>query len=165
MPQTQQPQTNCPKPNPGDFGKDVFLNNQYGPASAVGSQYGVDPTLLLGLSALETGWGTSSMYVNQSNPFGATPGGDSTAGLSYPSYSAAWNSWGAMWGPRVYGVGSNVSAFTGALTQDNRGNPIESPPVRPLEAIERVMQMLVCDPERLRCRRKACKLGRCDHFG
>lgn len=63
------------------------------------------------------------MYRNQMNPFGATPGGDSTAGLSYPSFSAAWNSWGGTWGLRVYNVGSNVSALTGALTQDNRGNP------------------------------------------
>lgn len=61
------------------------------------------------------------MYVNQRNPFGATPGGDSTAGLSYSSYSAAWASWGNSWGPRVSGVGSSVRAFTGALTQDNRG--------------------------------------------
>jgi hypothetical protein len=116
-----QQSTQCPKANPADFGKDAFLNNQYGPASAVGSKYDVDPSLLLGLSALESGWGTRSMYINKNNPFGATPGGDSTAGLGYSSYSAAWNSWGAMWGPRVSGVGSNVNEFTGNLTEDNRG--------------------------------------------
>lgn len=118
-----QQRTQCPKVNPADFGKDTFLNNQYGPASAVGSKYGVDPSLLLGLSALESAWGTSSMYINKNNPFGATPGGDSTAGLGYSSYSAAWNSWGNMWGPRISGVGSNVNAFTTDSTEDNRRAP------------------------------------------
>jgi RHS repeat-associated protein len=113
--------TGCPKPNPADFSKDAFLNTQFGPASSVASTYGVDPTLLLGLSALESGWGSSSQARNQFNPFGATPGGDSTAGLGYSSYSSAWNSWGNSWGARVNGVGSDTSAFLNALLWDNRG--------------------------------------------
>jgi RHS repeat-associated protein len=121
FPGEAQSLTPCPNVNPSDFSKDVFLNNQYGPASSVGSKYGVDPSLLLGLSALETGWGSSSMYRNQFNPFGATPRGDSTSGLSYPSYSAAWSSWGTQWGSRVNGVGSDSSAFVNALLYDNRG--------------------------------------------
>ena len=123
LPTPSKPKPDCPKRRPPNFSGDQFLSVQYGPASAVASQYGVDPTLLLGLSALESGWGSSPMYRNQNDPFGATPGGDATAGLSYPSFSAAWNSWGTMWGPRVNGVGSDVSAFTTALTQNNQGNP------------------------------------------
>jgi hypothetical protein len=87
---------------------------------AVSQKYDVNPALLLGLSALESAWGTSNMYKTKNNPFGATPRGDSTSGLQYPSITAAWQSWGDRWGPRVQGVGMNVNLFTSFLTQDNQ---------------------------------------------
>jgi RHS repeat-associated protein len=111
----------CPKVHPSDFSKYVFLNNQIVPASAVAATLGVDPSLLVGLSALESGWGSSAMYRNQNDPFGATPNG--TDGVTYSSYSSAWNNWGSQWGARVTNVGSNTSAFVGNLLMNNQGRP------------------------------------------
>jgi hypothetical protein len=98
-----------------------FFANNYGPASNVGSQYNVDPSLLLGLAAAESGYGTSSMATTQNNPFGATPGGFSTPGITYNSYSSAWQNWGNQWGARVNNVGGNVGQFINNLALDNQG--------------------------------------------
>jgi hypothetical protein len=61
------------------------------------------------------------MYLNQFNPFGATPNG--VTGVTYSSYASAWTNWGKQWGPRVTGVGNNVGAFVADLLEDNQGNP------------------------------------------
>lgn len=99
---------------------DFFANNLR-PSSGVASQYNVDVSLLLGLAAAESGYGTSSMARAQNNPFGATPGGFNTPGVTYNSLGSAWQSWGNQWGPRVRNVGSDVSLFIGNLTIDNQG--------------------------------------------
>lgn len=101
--------------------KDAFFAKNYGPAAAVAAQYNVDPALLLGLSIHESGWGGSAMARNLNNPFGATPGGGTSAGIQYASTSSAWQSWGRQWGPRVAGVGGNSFAFVHYLGTDNRG--------------------------------------------
>lgn len=104
-----------------------FFRNNFNAAAFVGALYGVDPSFLLGLSAAESGYGTSPMYRNQNNPFGATPRGDRTRGITYDSYASAWWNWGLMFGPRVNNSGGNVYQFINSLTLDNqgkvRGNP------------------------------------------
>jgi hypothetical protein len=97
-----------------------FFDQQFPNVTPIAARLGVDPALLLGLSAHESTWGTSKMALDKHNPFGATPQGDNTAGLSYPSFSAAWQAWARRWGPRVQNVGSNADAFLNALGADNR---------------------------------------------
>jgi RHS repeat-associated protein len=99
-----------------------FANNGLS-ASFIAFQRKADPTLLLGLAALESRWGESPKAVQQNNPFGATPHGDATRGLTYPSLRDAWISWDRDWGARISGVGSNANAFVANLRQDNRGVP------------------------------------------
>jgi hypothetical protein len=97
-----------------------FVNANRAGIAAVSKKYGIHPLLLFGLSAYESEYGTSHMYKNRNNPFGATPHGDRTGGLKYPSITAAWESWGDDWGERVRGVGTNTTLFTSFLTQDTR---------------------------------------------
>jgi RHS repeat-associated protein len=98
-----------------------FFASQYRPASNIAVQYDVDVSLLLGLSAAESGWGTSTMYRNQYNPFGFTPSGDRTRGLTFQSYESAWNAWGRTYGPRVQGVGADANLFVDRLLINNQG--------------------------------------------
>jgi hypothetical protein len=100
---------------------DNFFSDNYIPALAVASQYGTSVMNLLGLSAFESGWGTSPMYNLQNNPFGATPGGDRSAGVQYNSISSAWQSFGNQWGRRMSGTGNNSQLFVNRLLQDNQG--------------------------------------------
>jgi RHS repeat-associated protein len=89
-------------------------------AQSIAFQRRSDPTMLLGLSALESGWGTSRQATTQNNPFGATPGGDASPGISYSSFGAAWDRWNVEWGLRIAGTGSNTNSFISNLLQDNR---------------------------------------------
>lgn len=82
---------------------------------------GVDAALPLGLSAFESGWGTSSQARTMNNPFGATPGGTGSSAVGYRSYADAWGNWMYEWGGRVQGVGSNAQLFVNLLVQDNQG--------------------------------------------
>jgi hypothetical protein len=98
-----------------------FEGNQL-PTSLIAIERRTDPILLLGLSAFESGWGTSRQATMQNNPFGATPRGDATSGLSYPSLAAAWRNWNVQWGPRIQGIGSDAQSFVNRLLQDNRNS-------------------------------------------
>jgi Mannosyl-glycoprotein endo-beta-N-acetylglucosaminidase len=98
-----------------------FARNGY-PASFVASNRKTDPTILLGLSAYESGWGRSRAATRRHNPFGATPKGDATAGLSFSSNFEAWKWWDSHYGPRIDGSGSNVDAFLDSLLVDNKGS-------------------------------------------
>jgi len=100
-----------------------FFDAQMGPASAVAQKRGVDVAHLLGLSAHESNWGRSRMARTLNNPFGATPGGDATAGIGYKSFGHAWAQWDREWGARVQGTGSDMSKFTSQLLLDNRKSP------------------------------------------
>jgi hypothetical protein len=94
---------------------------QYDPyVVEIARRRGVDPALLLGLSAHESEWGESRMAREQNNPAGATPGGDRTGGLSYPSDQDAWEAWDRRWGPRIQGLGSDEERFVDSLLRDNR---------------------------------------------
>lgn len=67
-----------------------FLDRNYLPAFMMGRVNDVDASLLLGLSAYESAWGTSNAGAQRNNPFGATPGGDATRGITYGSVEHAW---------------------------------------------------------------------------
>lgn len=109
-----------------DYAK--FFDQQVAPAVEVAQHLGVDPALLLGLSAEESSWGRpkapdnkpNNNYIRNHNPLGLTPGGDKTSGLSFPSFRAAWQAWESMYGPRVAGLGNDAVAFTRNLSYDNR---------------------------------------------
>ena len=100
-----------------------FFDQQYDPVREIALKRNVDPAFLLGLAGLESGYGKQGLYSADMNPTGQTPGGDSTPGLKYPSYDAAWRDWDRMWGPRIQNVGSDPEAFINNLSQDNRGVP------------------------------------------
>lgn len=49
---------------------------QYGPtAQKVGAQFGIDPAIILAQAALESGWGTSSLFKRSNNLFGIMAAG------------------------------------------------------------------------------------------
>ena len=49
---------------------------QYGPiAQRVGAQFGIDPSIILAQAALESGWGTSSLFKRSNNLFGVMAAG------------------------------------------------------------------------------------------
>jgi RHS repeat-associated protein len=98
-----------------------FYDTNYDAVVAVAIKLGVDPTVLLGIAALESGWGTSTYATQYNDPFGATPHGDSSGALAYPSIGDAWGQWQSDWGSRIQGLGGNVSAILNALEEDNRG--------------------------------------------
>lgn len=97
-----------------------FFDTNAFPAAVVARLNRSDETLILGVSAGESGWGTSRMARTQNNPFGATPQGDATSGISYSSGWGAWTRWHVEWGPRIYGTGGNMDAFLTRLLIDNR---------------------------------------------
>lgn len=88
---------------------DDFITTHLPHANKIATEYGVDPALVLGVSAYESAWGTSRMARELNNPFGATP--DSRTGTNYSSPDSAWNNWGEQWGPRIRGVGSDKEGF------------------------------------------------------
>ena len=98
-----------------------FFRENVGPAAEGAGNIGLNPMLPLGLAAYESGYGTSRMATAQNNPFGATPGGDSTSGVKYSSTAGAWATWYQEWGARINDVGANAAAFVFRLTQDNQG--------------------------------------------
>ncbi|GIL41804.1 hypothetical protein [Roseiterribacter gracilis] len=100
-----------------------FFDKQSAAIMKVAGQLGVDPSLLFGLSAFETGWGASPQFNNLNNPFGATPGGQGSTPVTYNSFDSAWQNWANQWGSRVEGVGGDVDRFISALLVDNRGVP------------------------------------------
>jgi hypothetical protein len=95
-----------------------FFAQNYPALSRIAQARGVDVSLPLGLSALESGWGDSRMNRKQNTPFGATPNG--TKGVRYDSIDSAWENWDRQWGPRIQGTGSDQAAFVRELLKDNR---------------------------------------------
>jgi len=87
-------------------------------AEEVGKQYGVDPELILGLSAYESGWGWSRMALEHNNLIGSTPDGKTSSTYSSPEES--FRAWGRMWGERVRDSGANEESFTKYLLLDNQ---------------------------------------------
>ena len=123
-----QPQPPTPAGKPGSTRQPClaprfanFFGDQVPAAKPVANKYNVPVPFLLSVSAWESGYGTGSppsnfnaMYSTQFNPFGATPGGDSTPGLTYASFSSAWQSWGNRWGGSVQNV-ADIQTFISNL--------------------------------------------------
>jgi len=95
-----------------------FFAANYPHAARIGAKYAVDPTLLLGLAAHESGYGTSDDTREQNNPLGMRPDGHTPT--AFPSIEAAWQAWGREFGPRVLGVGSDARMFVDRLQEDHR---------------------------------------------
>lgn len=95
-----------------------FFDDNYADAARIGAKYGVDPTLSLGVAALESGYGTSKDAHYQNNPLGMRP--DSHTPVAFPSTEAVWDEWGRQFGPRVLGVGSDATRFLDRLQEDHR---------------------------------------------
>jgi RHS repeat-associated protein len=92
-----------------------FFSSQFPAALPVANARHVAISLLLALAAHDTGWGVSSMSRTQRNPFGATPHGGHSRGLTFSSFGAAWAWWGKRFGPNVENVGANVAEFLNRL--------------------------------------------------
>jgi hypothetical protein len=96
----------------------TFFDANYPYAARVAAKYGVDPTLLLGVAALESSYGTSDDAQKQNNPLGMRPNGHTP--VAFPSTEAAWEEWGRQFGPRVLGLGGDVATFLNRLQEDHR---------------------------------------------
>jgi hypothetical protein len=97
-----------------------FFEDNFEPAAAMARSLGISVILPLGLAAHESGYGDSPQYRGQFNPFGSTPGGGTSPGLTYRSFGDAWAWWGSYWGPRVNGGGDSATRFLGSLAQDHQ---------------------------------------------
>jgi hypothetical protein len=95
-----------------------FFDVNYPHAARIAEKYAVDPTLLLGVAALESGYGTSKDAQQSNNPLGMRPDGHTPIG--FPSTGAAWDEWGSQFGPRVLGVGRDADTFLDRLLEDHR---------------------------------------------
>jgi hypothetical protein len=95
-----------------------FFELNYDAAAEQAAIYNVDVALLLGVSALESGWSTNNQTREVNNPFGATP--DGVTPIPFKSIGDAWKYWGRTFGPRVLNVGSDASRFVDNLLLDNR---------------------------------------------
>ena len=95
----------------------AFLDQHFDLASKTAAKLAVDPTLLLGLSALESGWGRSRIARTLNNPYGQTPDGNTPDKFS--SFDEAWEKWGEKYGPRVKDAGSNADEFLERLGLNN----------------------------------------------
>ncbi|MBV8537669.1 MAG: glucosaminidase domain-containing protein [Alphaproteobacteria bacterium] len=95
-----------------------FFAANYPHAARIGAKYAVDPTLLLGVAALESGYGQNRDAREQNNPLGMRPDGKTP--ITFPSTEAAWKEWGREFGPRVLGVGKDVGTFLDRLQEDHR---------------------------------------------
>lgn len=92
----------------------AFFANHHDIVAQRAAEIGVDPTMLLGLAAYESCWGTSRQAQKLYNPFGATPGGDRP--LQFGSNEEAWDWWTKKrFGPGVQGLGGDASSFIAAL--------------------------------------------------
>ncbi len=69
--------------------KQNFLSRIVPLANNYGTQYGIDPNLIVSQAALESNWGTSSVATSQQNYFGVkTPEAASSGANVYRSYSS-----------------------------------------------------------------------------
>lgn len=95
----------------------AFFRTHYPLAVPIAQKYGVDVSLLLGLAAHESGWGTNRQTREDYDPLGLTPNGRTSN--HYGSLAKAWQDWGRLWGPRVQGIGDDASKFIDRLAMDN----------------------------------------------
>jgi hypothetical protein len=101
-----------------------FLDKYYDAVSRLAQKYHVDPNLVLGL-AYESGFGTRGTYNQTGDAFGLT--GGSKRHMTFAS-SPAENvgQLFQLYGPQIYGTGSDVDAFLNALQGKNAaGKPVK----------------------------------------
>ena len=99
-----------------------FLST-YGPlASQAGSQLGVDPSVILGQWALESGNGTNSLTVNNNNPGSIMPGGQAASYATPQAFEQAYVNTIESNFPNAVGGGSNVLAFANGLQSGALGS-------------------------------------------
>ncbi len=97
-----------------------FFDRHYAPAAKAASDIGVDPALLLGLAAHESGWGVeNNLDRRNNNPFSAKAHGGGWAKFASPEH--AWQQWAQTFGPRVSNIGGDAETFVDNLSLDNRG--------------------------------------------
>lgn len=96
----------------------AFIQNNLPYASASSAATGLPLDVTLGISALETGWGSSAAYVSGNNPFGIS---NNEVPNSYPSLQAGYSAFtNLLSSPRYAGVNGNdptsqiASALVGA---------------------------------------------------
>ncbi|HEX9466127.1 MAG TPA: glucosaminidase domain-containing protein [Alphaproteobacteria bacterium] len=95
-----------------------FFDANYTHSAPIADKYAVDPTLILGVAALESGYGKNRDAAKANNPLGMRPDGHTP--IEFPSGEAAWNEWGRQFGPRVLGIGSDADTFLDRLLEDHR---------------------------------------------
>lgn len=93
-------------------------------AQQAGQQLGVDPNIILGQWAIESGWGTSS--AAQGNNFaGLTVAGEGTGFRTYATpadFEAAFVGNIQRMHPGALGTGSDLTAYTNALAAGSGGS-------------------------------------------
>ena len=95
----------------------------YGPlASQAGSTLGVDPSVILGQWALESGNGTNSLTLNNNNPGAIMPGGNAASYSSPQQFEQAYVNTIQSDFPGAVNTGSNILAFTDALGSGVNGS-------------------------------------------
>ena len=95
-----------------------FFDQHFEPVAKVATHLGIDPTLILGVAAHESGWGQSRQAMQLNNPFGRTPDGKTPT--VFPSVGNAWAAWANTHGSRVENLGDDAEAFVDRLLLDNR---------------------------------------------
>jgi len=101
-----------------------YLDRYYDPVSRYAQQFGVDPTLVLGLG-IESGFGTRGTYNATGDAFGMT-GGSTSHMTTATSPEDNVHQFFGNFGSRIRGVGSDPDAFIDALqARDAKGNPIK----------------------------------------
>jgi hypothetical protein len=75
-------------------------------------------SLLLALSAYESGWGESRQATRDNNPLGITPNGFTP--VRFASVADAWKAFAQEYAPRLQGVKTDAQKFTALMELDNR---------------------------------------------
>ena len=101
------PQSQTNDPCPAD--KRAFFN-QMGIYKSMASDMDTNVDFIIGLSALETGWGTSPASKNGHNLFGASDYKE--VPLSYSGYQASADAWETRWAKDVRGVKDARTFYT-----------------------------------------------------
>jgi flagellum-specific peptidoglycan hydrolase FlgJ len=121
-------------------GQGNFITSHLGDATAVANSLGTSPENILGLSALESGWGVGN-FADHNNFFGQhapQPGqigsfttAKDSPGATFSSYSASAQAFAQQYGSIVQGI-TDPSAFAAALQNSGKfgvnqnGTPVPS---------------------------------------
>lgn len=117
--------------------------SQYGPyAAQAGAALNVNPVIILGQWANESGWGTSSAAGNN-NLAGLSPGGSLASYESPQAFTSAYVSTIQSNFPNAVGAGSDPSAFVSGLENGTYGKYFTSDPNQYLSNVASAGQTIV----------------------